>query len=90
MDLAMHRTTLGINDRGLSFPISANADYYNLNVEPVSQNRQSFAASSPIRIQSTRCYTVKNLTSGVRYKATVQAYNEVYNGGGTATKEFTQ
>lgn len=63
------------------------ADYYSLTVTPLGGLQA--LSMSPIRIQSTKCYTVNNLQKNSQYRASVQSYSNFYNGGGTSSITFT-
>lgn len=63
------------------------ADSYSLTVSPIGGLQA--LAFVPIRIQSSKCYTVNNLNNGTRYQGTVQSYNNYHNGGGSSSIEFT-
>lgn len=63
-------------------------DYYTFDVQPVNQVLTSSFFDS-IRIQSSKCYEVKNLSRNTKYKATVGSYNKRFDGGGSSSIVFT-
>lgn len=70
----LRTTSVGKTEVGLCWdPPSSNGcvDSYDLKIEPVDPGMLRTTASAPIRVQSTRCYTVKDLSPGTKYRATV-------------------